>query len=105
MNVRWFNHNPAEGLKYPVNFNTCHYQMRSEEQLIKRVNGRIGLSKGAMNLHFDFMEQNRAKLHIPAERLHLDDGVSDLSKVQTFDWREIYGTLDALREMQLKNAT
>jgi glycosyltransferase involved in cell wall biosynthesis len=105
MNVRWFNHNPAAGMKYPVNFNTCHYQARSEEQMTKRIHCRIGLTRGALNFHFAFMELNQDKLRIPADRLHLDDGIHDLSKVQTFDWSEVYGTLEAFqKQMQLRNA-
>jgi hypothetical protein len=106
MNVRWFNHNPAEGLKFPVNFNTCHYHVRSEEHMIKRINNRIGLSRGTMNTHFDFMAHNINKMRIPADRLHLDNGIDDLLKVQTFNWKEIYNNLDALQEqMRPKNTT
>jgi hypothetical protein len=90
MNVRRFNHNPAEGTKYPVHFNTCHYHVRSEEHLVKRLEGRIGLAKDRMNVHFDSMERNRALMRIPADRLNFDDGIRDLSKVQTFDWTQIY---------------
>jgi hypothetical protein len=93
MNVRWFNHNPAEGIKYPLHFNTCHYHIRSEEHLIKRLNGRVGLAKGALNCHFDFMEKNKDKMHISADKFHLDDGISDLSKVQTCNWAGIYGIM------------
>jgi hypothetical protein len=105
MNIRWFNHNPANGIKYPVNFNTCHYQWRSEEQMMRRINSRVGLSREGLNFHFDFMDLNREKLYIPAEKLHLDDGINELSKVQTLDWKEIYGTLDLLSEqMKAKKA-
>ena len=102
MNIRQFNHNPAKGSKYPVHFNTCHYQVRSERQMLKRIQSRVGLSRGAANFHFDFMEMNKAKLYIPAEKLHFDDGISELSKEQTLNWQDVYGTYDALME-QLKS--
>ena len=89
MNVREFNHNPAEGLKYPTNFNTCHYQYRSLEQARKRNAGRVGLSKGSSNVHFDAMQAEK-KLIIPASRLHVDDGIRDLSLIPSVNWREVY---------------
>jgi hypothetical protein len=105
MNIRWFNHNPAEGLKYPIHFNTCHYHIRSHAHMIKRINSRIGLSRGELNAHFDCMERNKDKMYIAADRLHLDDGVSDLSKIQTFNWKEIYSNLDSLQqEMKAESA-
>jgi len=96
MNIRRFNHNPPLGKQYPVNFNTCHYQVRSEGHMIKRIEGRIGLSKGISNLHFDYMEKNKKDLYIPSEELNFDDGVSDLCLIQTFNWRKIYGAHDAM---------
>ena len=103
MNVREFNHNEPLGKKYPINFNTCHYQVRGAEQLIKRIKGRLGLRRGENNAHFDYMALNARKMFILSKQLHFDDGVSDLSTVQVFDWEKIYGTYDALME-QLKAA-
>lgn len=88
-NVRFFNHNPAEGLRYPVNFNTCHYHIRSEAHLEKRIRDRTGLSRGTMNTHFDSMERNRALMRIPARTLNLDNG-GELSLQQTVAWARIY---------------
>jgi Glycosyl transferase family 2 len=98
MNVRWFNHNPPLGNKYPINFKTCHYQWRSEAQLVKRIQGRIGLRRRGWNHHFDFMRINKDRLYIPAARLHFDDGVSELSCRQTINWHDVYGSYDALIE-------
>ena len=96
MKNRQFNHNPAHGKKYPVHFNTCHYQVRSEQQMLKRNESRIGLSRGAQNFHFDFMKQNQGKLYIPAAQLHFDDGKSELSHEQTVNWRDVYGIYDGM---------
>ena len=99
MNIREFNHNPAEGEKYPVHFNTCHYQFRSEDQLKKRIAGRLGLRRGGLNFHFDYMSRNADKLRIAAERLRFDNGIDELSKVPTIDWNEVYGSYDALMDI------
>jgi hypothetical protein len=101
MNVRRFNHNPAEGRKYPSHFRTCHYQFRSEAQALKRIEGRLGLRRGGANFHFDYMAMNRDKLRIAPERLNFDDGISELSPVPTINWRDVYGTYDRFVE-QLK---
>jgi hypothetical protein len=53
MNVRWFNHNAANGIKCPRYFNTRHCQVRGEAQMRKRVAGRLGLSRGANNARCD----------------------------------------------------
>lgn len=88
-NVRLFNHNPPPGQRYPTNFNTCHYQVRSATHLEKRLADRSGMSRGSMNTHFDAMERNRARMRIPSEMLHLDCG-NDLSLQQTVNWAKIY---------------
>lgn len=105
MNVRKFNHNPALGSKYPIHFNTCHYQFRSEAQALKRIESRIGLSRGPANFHFDFMQRNKEKLYIPAEHLHFDDGISELSLVQSLNWRDVYGTYDELMKQLQASGT
>jgi hypothetical protein len=96
MNVRSFNHNPALGVKYPVLFNTCHYQFRSAAQMVKRIEGRMGLSRAKANYHFDFMSNNMKKLIISPEQLNYDDKLNELSLVPTLDWGEVYGTYDQL---------
>lgn len=102
MNIREFNHNPALGNRFPTLFNTCHYQVRSEEQLIKRIESRLGLSQGAKNYHFDYMKNNMKDLFIKPSSLHYDDG-GDLSLDQIFDWSKyVYGSYERLME-QLKN--
>lgn len=89
-NVRLFNHNDALGIPNPRIFKTCHYQWRSDAQAIKRIEGRAGLRRGAMNVHFDNMsEVNR--LRLSASQLNFDDG-GELSMSQTVDFRKIYGT-------------
>lgn len=89
MTVRWFNHNPALGRRYPILFNTCHYPVRSLSHMDKRERGRVGLSRGAENGHFDAMVRNRHLMQIPADLLHRDDG-GELSLVPTIDWKAIY---------------
>lgn len=104
MNIREFNHNPALGERFPTLFNTCHYQVRSEAQLIKRIESRLGLSQGAKNYHFDYMKNNIKDLYIKSNSLHYDDG-GNLSLDQTFDWSKyVYGSYEKLME-QLKNQT
>lgn len=98
MNVRAFNHNPALGSKYPVHFNTCHYNVRSHEHLKKRIASRIGLSRGRKNWHFDFMAINARNLVLRSDQLNFDDGVSELSREQVFDWTKVYGDYDRIVE-------
>ena len=96
MNVREFNHNPANGMRYPLLFNTCHYQVRSREHLIKRIESRVGLSKGAANYHFDYMKNNISKLYIDSNQLNFDNG-GNLSLEQVFDWSKyVYGSYEEL---------
>lgn len=101
MNIRKFNHNAANGEKYPLHFNTCHYQMRSEEQMKKRIRDRMGLRKGGKNFHFDYMARNISGLYVKPEDLHYDDRKSDLNLKEIFDWSTVYGSYDQLCE-QLK---
>ena len=89
LNVRWFGHNDAKGKRHPVLFNTCHYPVRSLSHMDKRERGRIGLSRGGENAHFDAMVRNRDRMIIPPEILHYDDG-GELSKVPAIDWKTIY---------------
>ena len=98
MNVREFNHNPAEGTKYPVHFNTRHYQARSEAQLRKRIRDRMGLRRGGKNFHFEYMEKNYSNLFIDPHKLHYDDLITDLSLDEIFDWGEVYGSHQKLLE-------
>lgn len=91
MNVREWNHNPARGIRYPVPFNTCHYQFRSEAQSEKRIEGRIGLRRGVSNFHFDFHAMNRDVLRIDPTELHCDDG-GELSVSPSIDWSRVYGS-------------
>jgi len=89
MNVRKFNHNPAKGHKYPRNFNTCHYQIRSEEQMAKRNAGRVGLRRGGANYHFDYMAKNLDAFRVPPEKLHYDSG-GELDLTEIYDWSPAY---------------
>jgi glycosyltransferase involved in cell wall biosynthesis len=104
MNIRAFNHNPAEGEKYPTHFNTCHYQMRSEQQMRKRIRDRMGLRRGSANFHFDYMSRNASGLFLRPELLHYDDRVTDLDLTEVFKWREVYGTHQKLCEQLDKEA-
>jgi glycosyltransferase involved in cell wall biosynthesis len=110
MNIRVWNTNAIPGKKYPINFNTCHYQVRSEAHMFKRIESRVGLSNGLANFHFDYMANNIKDLYIRSNQLHFDDGISDLSLEQIFDWRKyVYGTyqrlLDQLNEAKPPQGT
>ncbi|MGH9107542.1 MAG: glycosyltransferase family 2 protein [Acidimicrobiales bacterium] len=91
-NVREFNHNPPLGQRYPVFFNLRHYPMRSEAQMLRRLEvDRAGLRRGGSNYHYDNMSSWPERLVIPAAELHFDDGSSELDPRPIFDWRSIYG--------------
>ncbi len=92
-NLREFNHNPPLGQRYPKNFNLRHYPMRSFEQMQRRLQrDRAGLRRGGSNFHYDNMSRWPERLVVPPERLHFDDGSSELDHSVIFDWRSIYGT-------------
>lgn len=90
-NRREFNHNPPLGRAYPTLFHLRHYPMRSEAQFEKRLRqDRAGLRRGQQNYHYENLARaDRLVLH-PSE-LHYDDGVSELSHVVKFNWRQLYG--------------
>jgi hypothetical protein len=91
-NIREFNHNPPLGERYPQLFNLRHYPMRSEAQMLRRLEvDRAGLRRGGSNYHYDNMSSWRERLVIPPEKLHFDDGKSELDASAIFDWRAIYG--------------
>lgn len=92
-NIRLFNHNGIEGIKYDTNFNLRHYPMRSEAQMVRRItHDRSDLQRGILNYHYTHMAQQRRMLEVPAKILHFDDGVSELSLQPSLDWRDIYGS-------------
>jgi glycosyltransferase involved in cell wall biosynthesis len=94
-NIREFNHNPLPGTPSPRRFKLRHYPMRSPDQMRARIfTDRAGLRRGDMNFHYEHMSRRLENLRIPPERLHRDDGISDLDAEPVFDWREIYGRLD-----------
>jgi len=110
-NIRLFNHNDLTGQKLPFHFNLRHYPMRTEEQMIRRINkDRAGLQRGNSNFHYNNManmaagsdanratgpEHNKAsdlaRLMIPPGRLHFDNGISELDPTVKYNWRDIYG--------------
>jgi hypothetical protein len=91
-NIRQFNHNPLDGTRSPRLFNLRHYPMRSPAQIRARVlRDRAGLRRGNLNFHYENMGRRLDSLRIPADALHLDDGVSELNPEPIFDWRRIYG--------------
>ncbi|MFH1288577.1 MAG: glycosyltransferase family A protein [bacterium] len=93
-NIRIFNHNPLPGKQYPVMFNLKHYSMRSEEQMLKRINkDREGLKRGKSNVHYENMKVNIMKLYIKANQLHYDNGINDLKNEVIFNWRDVYGQI------------
>ena len=94
-NIRWFGHNPPKGCshsdRYPTDFVTCHYEMRSETQMKAKLADRKNVSVGTGNCHYDIMASllESGSMFISPDRLHYDDG-SDLSLVRDFDWDTIY---------------
>jgi hypothetical protein len=91
-NIRWFNHNKAEGTRYPTLFNLRHYPMRSEAQMKRRIAvDRAGLQQGTVNFHYENMRAILPSIAVTADDLHYDDGRSDLDPALKFDWTRIYG--------------
>jgi hypothetical protein len=91
-NIRWFNHNKANGTRYPTLFNLRHYPMRSEAQMKRRIAvDRAGLQQGTVNFHYENMRTILQTTRVEAADLHVDDGTSELDTSMTFDWTTIYG--------------
>jgi glycosyltransferase involved in cell wall biosynthesis len=91
-NIREFNHNAPIGERYPRFFNLRHYPMRSEAQMLRRLQvDRAGLRRGGSNYHYENMSSWPERLIIPPEKLHVDDGRAELDPTPIFDWRTIYG--------------
>ncbi len=66
--------------------------MRTREQMIRRLNkDRANLQREGNNYHYNNMAQEGEKLIISPDRLHCDDGVSELDPSVIYNWREIYG--------------
>ena len=38
------------------------------------------------------MKRNIDRLEIPSEKLHYDDGKSELNPLESFNWRSLYGS-------------
>ena len=96
-NIRWFNHNRAEGSRWPRLFNLRHYPMRAPAQMQRRLAvDRAGIQNGPLNCHYENMKETLASNTIRAEDLHYDDGRSELSTKMIFDWKRIYGTAPKL---------
>jgi len=90
-NERLFNHNPANGERYPKLFNLRHYPMRSEQQMERRLHqDRAGLRRGGSNYHYDNMNSWQSRLSISPASLLFDDG-GELDPAPIFNWRGIYG--------------
>ena len=66
--------------------------MRTNEQMIRRLNkDRANLQRDGNNYHYNNMAMEGEKLIIPPDRLHCDDGVSELDPAVIYNWRDIYG--------------
>ncbi|MBX9951626.1 MAG: glycosyltransferase [Candidatus Obscuribacterales bacterium] len=92
-NIRWFNHNPPEGERYPKMFNLRHYQMRSHERALDKINSsRSGIQRGSAIFYYANMSRWPERIIIEPDKLHFDDGVSELNHAPIFDWQYIYGT-------------
>jgi uncharacterized membrane protein YgcG len=92
-NVREFNHNAPLGERYPRLFNLRHYPMRSEAQMLRRLQvDRAGLRRGGSNYHYENMSSWPERLVIAPEMLHVDDRGRELDPEPIFDWRSVYGS-------------
>jgi len=91
-NIRQFNHNPPIGSAWPVYFNLRHYPMRSQAQMIRRLErDRFGLRRGNKNFHYENMLFSQDRLRLRPDQLHFDDGHSELNPELVFQWRSLYG--------------
>ena len=91
-NARIFNHNEPNGVRYPDFFNLRHYPMRSQTQMLNRIyRDRAGIRRGDSNYHYENLKLRVGQLSIAPDKLHFDDGVSELNLESCFDWRSIYG--------------
>jgi glycosyltransferase involved in cell wall biosynthesis len=91
-NIRIFNHNPPLGDPWPTRFNLRHYSMRSRQQMLARLfRDRVNLRRGSDNFHYENMQGVMDRLIISPDRLHYDDGRSELDPSPIFNWRSIYG--------------
>jgi hypothetical protein len=94
-NLREFNHNPPLGQPHRLRFNLRHYPMRSEAQMLRRIEvDRADLRRGSSNYHYDNMRAWPQRLRIAPEQLHVDNG-GELDSAVIFDWREVYGYEDS----------
>ena len=59
----------------------------------KRIAGRVGLTRGGQNTHFDYMAEHLDRMTIQPELLHFDDGRGELNLDPIFDWNQIYNTV------------
>lgn len=92
-NIRWFNHNRAEGRRYPVPFNLRHYPMRSAAQMRRRISiDRAGLQRGPVNWHYENLKAAQSNIDVRADDLYFDDGHGDLNPTMKFDWKNVYGS-------------
>jgi hypothetical protein len=102
-NRREFNHNPLPGRPDPRPFNLRHYPMRSREQMLQRLNkDRSDLQRGGANYHYNNMKRAFEKLFVPPEKLHRDDGRSELNQAVIFDWRAVYSNQPPLETPPVK---
>jgi glycosyltransferase involved in cell wall biosynthesis len=91
-NIRKFNHNAVGGTKAGQHFNLRHYPMRTEVQMLRRIQkDRAGLQRGGSNYHYNNMAADMSRLIIAPESLYADDGVSELNPDPIFNWKDIYG--------------
>lgn len=94
-NIRWFNHNPLEGEWWPEMGKLRHYQMRSHEHAMQRIQkDRTGLQRGRTIAYYNLMNTWPERIIVEPNKLHYDDGTSELSVDPIFNWRYIYGTLE-----------
>jgi len=92
-NIRWFNHNSLHGELYPHMFNIRHYQMRSHEHALRRIqHDRAGIARGEAIAYYENMSRWLERLVVSPDQLHFDDGISELNPEPIFNWRLIYGT-------------
>ena len=91
-NIRKFNGNPPKGGdRYPIPFKSCHYEMRSLEQLKKKLSDRQKSIKNAKghNHTKEMLAMSITDLLslINPDKLYYDDGEKELIKKTSYNWR------------------
>lgn len=89
---RKFGHGPISGKKFPIHFVMRHYPIRSEAQMIRRLEkDRVNIARNGQNIHYEGMQSKGIdRLRIPSNALNFDDLKTNLNRKKIFDYSKIY---------------